>query len=142
MVPGGIVKIHLRMAAVVLLAGIASCGKSPSTDGPHFSLIVLGHDAATKEWTMETDDLDAKQRISYVVTCTSFSGVGGKDMERGPDACSLHVGETLAESLKRESWMDINIDNSGTMSIVSGYGPDREFQLLQVNSAHVLTAPR
>lgn len=124
---------------VVCLISLAGCAKAP--DAASYTLTVFGHDAATKEWTMESNDTVAKQRVRYVAACGSYTQAG-QPMERGPDACAFHVGETLEESLKAENWTDISIDNGGTMAIVSGQGPDQVIQLLDVKSAHVVETPR
>ena len=124
---------------VVCAICLAACAKAP--DVASYTLTILGHDAATKEWTMESNETSTKQRIRYVATCSSYSQAG-QPMDRGADACSFHVGETLAESLKPQSWTDISVDNGGTMAIISGEGSDQVIQLLNVKSAHVVEAPR
>ena len=124
---------------VVCVISLAACAKAP--DVASYTLTVLGHDDATKEWTMESNETSTKQRIRYVATCSAYHQAG-QPMDRGADACSFHVGETLVESLKPKSWTLINIDNGGTMSIVSGDGPDQVIQLLNVKSAHVVETSR
>ncbi|MBB6243072.1 hypothetical protein [Rhodanobacter sp. MP1X3] len=118
---------------------IAACAKAP--DVSSFALTVLGHDEATKEWTMESNDTRSKQRIRYVATCSTYHQAG-HPMDSGADACSFRVGETMVESFKPKSWTDITIDNSGTMAILTGQGSDQVIQLLKVKSAHVVEIPR
>jgi hypothetical protein len=124
---------------VMCVISLAACAKTP--DISSYTLTVLGRDSVTKEWTMESNETSTKQRIRYVATCSSYSQAG-QPMDRGADACSFHVGETLVESLEPKSWTDITIDNSGTMAILSGQGSDQVIQLLNVKSAHVVETPR
>jgi hypothetical protein len=127
------------LLSVICVVSLIGCAKT--SDAASYTLNVLSHDSTTKEWTMESSDAITKQRIRYVATCSSYHQAG-QPMNRGADACSFRVGETLIESLEPKSWTDISVDNSGTMAILSGQGSDQVIQLLDVKSAHVVEMPR
>lgn len=113
---------------------LVACGKPKSED--YWKILSMDE---KRHFTVIHTDQARHEQTRYLLECSYYEW-GDREMVKGPDSCSIHVGQVLVpkhDAKDPQAFVDVDGSQNDWLTITVGNGQDRVMQGFKVLSAQL-----